>query len=158
MLDRRTELIDGEIIQMPPIGPGHASTTETLAQLLAPSLGGARYIRLGNPLDLGDSQPQPDLAVVAGEPKDYRLAHPSTAELVVEISDTSLEYDRKVKSDIYAGAGIAEYWIVDMAGRRVEIHRDINGAGYAQKRAVGIGESVAPMFAPAFAIAVADLF
>jgi hypothetical protein len=100
---QRVELIAGEIVQMPPIGPEHGSTVDQTMQSLGRRLPAKPYyLRVQNPLRLGDSEPVPDVAIVPGKPSDYRTHHPTTALLVIEIADTSLEYDRTEKMSLYA--------------------------------------------------------
>jgi Uma2 family endonuclease len=137
----RVELIGGEIIQMPPIGPEHGSTVDQTMQSLGRRLPAKPYyLRVQNPLRLGDSEPVPDVAIVPGKPSDYRTHHPTTALLVIEIADTSLEYDRTEKMSLYAAAGIPEYWIVNLGGA---VRGGLSGAclacgGHGVQRAVSL--------------------
>src|SRR5262249_23775846 len=103
-------------------------------------------------------------AVVAGAPRDYRDAHPATAVLIVEVAETSLRYDRTQKASLYARSDIAEYWIVNLPDRQLEVYRDPQpdaaqpfGFGYASVRILGEQDRVSPLAAPGVAIAVADL-
>ena len=129
-----------------------------------------RLLRPQMPLSLGedetghDSDPEPDLAVVAGTRRDYATGHPATALLVVEIADSSLAYDRTRKARLYAGARIADYWIVNLVERQLEIFRKpepdpaADGAWrYAARIIARPGEAVTPLALPAATIAVADI-
>ena len=114
------------------------------------------------PISLSDdTEPEPDVAVVAGRPDDYREGHPRTALLVVEVSDSSLQYDRNRKSRIYAAANVADYWIVDLNQGRVEVRRQPtatdSGHEYMELKVYSAADSVSPLIAPAVSIAVADL-
>jgi Uma2 family endonuclease len=126
------ELLEGEIVTQMPQGSRHSAIAGHLGDTLR-----AFYrtqecvIRVQMPLALGGrSEPEPDLAVVRGAHMDYLDEHPTTALLVVEVSDTSLEYDRTRKRRVYARAGIPEYWIVNLAEERVEVHRAPSGEDY----------------------------
>jgi Uma2 family endonuclease len=162
----RVELIGGEIIQMPPIGPEHGSTVDQTMQSLGRRLPAKPYyLRVQNPLRLGDSEPVPDVVIVPGKPSDYRTHHPTTALLVIEIADTSLEYDRTEKMSLYAAAGIPEYWIVNLVERCVEVYREpvVPAAGtafnarYRAWRYYGLDEIVQPLFEPTLEIPVRAL-
>ena len=129
-VDQRVELIEGEILMMSPMNPAHAASLQLAAKALELAFGEGYSVRAQLPLHLDDcSEPEPDLAVVPGSPRDYPN-HPRTALLVVEISDTTLEFDRGRKREIYACAGIPEYWIVNLPDRRIEVHRLPIGGDY----------------------------
>jgi Uma2 family endonuclease len=128
---------------------------------LEKAFGANHVVRVQGPLDLGErSQPEPDVAVVAGSPRDYR-DHPTSALLVVEISDTTLEFDRERKARLYAKAGLVEYWVVNLVDRVLEVHRspatDAQAPRYGEIKSVAAGEMVSPVAAPTAAIAVSDL-
>jgi Uma2 family endonuclease len=160
---RRVELIEGEIIEMAAMKSPHAAIVTQARYGLERALGIGFIVRVQTPLDFGEvSQPEPDLAVVAFNPTFYYEAHPDTALLVVEVSDTTLAYDRSVKAALYAKKGIPDYWILNLGGRQLEILRQpvrrSRGAwGYAQKIILRAGDSIAPLCAPEASIAVADL-
>ncbi len=121
--DRRVELLEGEIIEMPPQKNEHVVAVKLVEKELEALFGPRYFVRVQSPLDLGEeSQPEPDVAVVTGSPRDYK-SHPTTALLVVEISDSSLRLDRQRKRPIYARAGIADYWILNLIDRCLEVHR-----------------------------------
>ncbi|RKT45872.1 Uma2 family endonuclease [Thiocapsa rosea] len=135
--DLRTELIDGEIIEMPPIGYPHAGTVKLLANLMKETVGRDAIVAVQDPVWLDDhSEPLPDIALLRPRPDYYRNAHPGPADvlLLVEVADSSLAYDREIKLPRYARAGIPEVWLVDLAGRRLDIHRQPTEAGYAEIR------------------------
>jgi Uma2 family endonuclease len=158
-LDERTELIEGEILEMPPIGPDHASVGTILRRLLESQLSSDWHVRDGVPLDLGErNQPQPDFAVVKGSPKDYMLAHPTEAALVIEVSKSSLDFDRKAKSALYATSGIPEYWIVDLASKCIESYRDLTEGRYSNVVNFNRGETIELAGLPALRLDVNDLF
>lgn len=154
----RVELIEGEIVQMAPIGPAHGETVTVVAEMLWRLFGEGYRVRVQMPLSLGDSEPQPDIAVVPGKPGDYRDAHPSTAVLVVEVAQSSLEYDRQVKGLLYARAGIPEYWLVNLEERCVEVYRDsAPELGYRWRRIYTPGETLTCLQKPDSPISVDDL-
>ncbi len=133
--DLRTELIDGEIVEMPPIGHPHAGTVKLLANLMKETVGRDAIVAVHNPVWLNDhSEPLPDIALLLPRPDYYRNGHPGPTDvlLLVEVADSSLTYDRQIKLPRYARAAIPEVWVVDLAGRRLEIHRQPTDAGYAQ--------------------------
>ncbi len=163
--DERVELIDGEIVRMPPTGPEHSSAKSRVLLWLSHLSGENRHVRIDDPLVLGAHEPVPDVAVVPGSPDDYRQAHPTTALLVIEIADTSLQYDRTTKRSLYASAGIPEYWIVNLIERRLEVYREPSSpepetpfnALYKSLRLYSPQESVSPLFAPEVSIPVEQL-
>lgn len=121
---QRVELIDGEIIDMPPMNNPHAVALGLVQQALGSAFGPGYWARNQLPLHFGSrSEPEPDFAVVQGAPRDYH-DHPTTALLVVEICDTSLQYDRETKGSLYARAAIGDYWIVNLLDNQLEVYRD----------------------------------
>jgi len=159
--DRRVELIEGEVVDMPPQKNAHYTAILLVQRALEKAFGTNHTVRVQGPLDLGErSQPEPDVAVVTGSPRDYR-DHPKTAVLVVEVSDTTLEFDRVRKQRIYAKAGIQEFWIVNLIARVLELHRspvpDAQHAHYDDIEPVAEGGAVTPLAAPTSAIRIADL-
>jgi Uma2 family endonuclease len=127
--DQRVELIDGRIVDMSPQSSQHAGVIERLAYALS---GGAAYLRPQSPLHVADdSVPEPDIALV--ETPSMLDQHPTTALLVVEVAVSSHALDRGRKAELYAAAGVPEYWVVDVPGRSVEIHREPQqSGGYAR--------------------------
>lgn len=120
---RRVELLDGEIWEKMTTDPPHAICVELLTGLLPAVFGEGFRLRICLPLDLGRrSQPEPDFAILPGHARDA-MAHPKIASLVIEISDATLRKDRTLKAHLYARAGIADYWIVNLPDRRLEVHR-----------------------------------
>lgn len=163
--NERVELIDGEIVCMAPTGPEHSSAKSRALMVLSRLSGERWHVRIEDPLALGEHEPVPDVAVVPGSPDDYRQAHPTTALLVIETADTSLEYDRTVKMSLYAGAGIPEYWIVNLVDRRLEVYREPYSpapetpfnAVYKSLRLYHPEESLSPLFAPEVRVKVEEL-
>ena len=154
----RIELLDGDLIERAPQKSKHATTIRLFEQELARVFSEGFDVRAQLPLALGPhSEPEPDLAVVAGSPRDYRDAHPQSALLVVEIAETTLSYDRGRKLAAYARAGIADYWVVDLAGGTIEVCRRPEGDRYLDRDTRRGGESVAPLAAPQASIRVDDL-
>src|SRR5690348_15524163 len=123
--EERLELIEGEIVtKMTPQNSRHMSGIRLAEEALRLAFPSGYDVRVQGPLALGGrNEPEPDIAVVVGSMRDYFGAHPTTAVLVVEVSDTSLAYDRTTKTGIYARAGIAEYWIINLVDRVLEVHR-----------------------------------
>ncbi len=161
---KRVELIDGEIIQMPAMKNPHAVSLGLTEDALRRAFGPKCWVRPQVPLVLGRwSEPEPDLAVVPGGPRDY-TDHPTSALLVVEISDTSLWFDRTHKARDYARSGIADYWIVNLVDRQLEVHRQpqrdpARGRRflYGSRTILTTGNVVSPLAAPHATIAVDDL-
>ncbi len=162
--EKRVELIDGEIIEMPVPKPPHVAAILLTNNALRAAFGAGFCVRTQAPLDLDpESEPEPDVSVVPGGPRDYP-AHPTTALLVVEVSETTLYLDRNRKAPLYARAGLADYWIVNLVDRQLEVHRNPVadssaplGFRYADVTVHGPGDSVAPLGAPSARVAVADL-
>lgn len=160
--DDRFELIDGEIVEMVPIGPKHAGVTTLVGDALRSAVGPSYHIRDQNPLALTPySEPQPDVAVVAGGPRDYLDGHPASAVLVVEVADTTGSYDRERKGPLYAAAGIPEYWIVDLPTRTVEVYRAPerrpDGWAYGTRLVAHPGETLTPASLPHASVRIDDL-
>lgn len=131
--DARVELIDGEIIDMPPMGSRHAGRSSRLADLLSAAVAGRALVRHDKPIRLGShSEPQPDIAVVKARDDYYESGHPTAADvlLLVEVSDATLRYDRDVKAALYARHGIPELWIVDLPGGQIHFYRSPTDSKY----------------------------
>jgi len=160
----RLELLDGLLVLREPQGSPHAATVSLIGQVIATVFGLGWHPRLHSPLALDDdSEPEPDVAVVAGIPLDYVDAHPSTAALVVEVAESSLRLDR-VKGGLYARAGIREYWIANLVDRTLEVHREPHPAAesthgwvYRSIEHLCPPATVTPLAAPTALIHVADL-
>ena len=121
---KRVELIEGEIIEMAPMGSPHATGIGLLAELLRETFGKGFHLRTQAPLDVSDiSQPEPDVALFRGGIRDFSLAHPKTALIVAEVSNSSLSLDRTIKSGLYARRSIEEYWILNLKDRCLEVYR-----------------------------------
>ena len=157
--DDRVELIDGQVVEMSPIGAPHAACVRRLIGVLSRHLGQVAIVDAQNPIVLGvRDQPQPDLTVLRPRVDGYRQ-HPRAADLllVIEVSDSSRAYDRDVKLPLYARAGIAEVWIVDLGGDRIEVYRDAESGGYRDVRVVPRGDTLSPSAFPDVAISVAEV-
>lgn len=159
----RVELIEGEVVQMSAQKSLHAVSIGLSESALRNAFGTGYWVRSQMPLHFGSrSGPEPDLAVVPGGPRDYS-DHPTSALLVVEVSDTSLDYDRGPKARLYAGAGIADYWIVNLVDRQLEIRRSpgpaVAGRGFvfADTQFLSLADFAAPLAMPKARINVADL-
>jgi Uma2 family endonuclease len=156
--NERVELIDGIIYEMSPQNSLHATALLNALEELRAAFSDGYHVRPQLPLALdSQSQPEPDLAVVSGRPQEYRTAHPATAVLVLEISDSSLRLDREVKRGLYAEAGIPEYWVLSVGTRQLEVFREPEGGEYRSRIALGPDETVTPLAAPAALIRIADL-
>jgi len=161
--EERLELVEGEILQMSPQGSAHATAVSLVESALREAFGSDYLIRIQMPLALDpDSEPEPDIAVIIGSPRDYRNAHPNIAELVVEVADTTIEYDRKRKAPLYAKAGIQEYWILNILDRQLEVFslpaRDNSSSRpYHERKILTPSETVSPLHLPEMSILVADL-
>jgi Uma2 family endonuclease len=154
---RRTELIRGIVLEKISKSPHHYSTIERMRKVLAGQIQPGWLLRQEGPLTLKDSEPEPDLAVVRGREEDFFAAHPATAELAIEIAVTSLEVDR-IKAEVYAEAGIKEYWIVCPQEKRVEVYRQPKAEGYADRSVVSAPAVLECASLPSLRVDLAVLF
>jgi Uma2 family endonuclease len=153
--DDRVELIEGEVVEMTPIGGRHASCVAELTWLLSRQIGDELRLGVQNPVRLGEHrEPQPDLAVIRA--RDYRGSLPGAEDvmLLFEVADTSLSYDREVKLPLYARAGIAEVWLVDLSEEVVERHTEPSGGGYRLVRRAGREETLESAALPGLVLSV----
>jgi Uma2 family endonuclease len=160
--DEKLELIDGQLLVAEPHNPPHATGIDLVADALRAVFTEGWRVRVQLPLALGElSEPEPDVAVVAGSPRDYSRAHPSRAVLVVEVADTSLRLDRTRKVAVYAGARVSEYWIVNVVDRVLEVHREPGREGrrwrYGVVQILGPEATITPLAAAQAHISVAAL-
>ncbi len=163
--DRRIQLIEGQVVEMSPMKSSHASAVDLVAEALQHACGGAFYVRQQKPLALTDrSEPEPDVAVIAGSIRDYVEAHPTTALLVIEVSDSTLAFDQQVKTRLYAQSQLQEYWILNLVDRCLEVYRlpqqDPNDPSqwiYVEQCVYHVQDRVEPLILPQRQICVADL-
>lgn len=161
----RYELIEGEIVPMAPQDYPHANSVMRATNYLVGKYGATHYVRVQLPLRLSDnSQPEPDFALVPMSMIGPSSPHPTTADLVIEIADSSLAYDRSEKASVYAKCGIGEVWVLDVRSRTLHIHREPTadaeqpfGFHYASVRRADEGETVKAMFRPDVSIEVLAL-
>jgi Uma2 family endonuclease len=156
----RVELIDGEVFEMSPIGEPHAACVGRLTQTITLLLLRSAIVWVQNPIVLNDySEPQPDVAVLKPRADFYGQAHPRPADvwLVIEVSDTTLEYDRKVKVPLYARAGITEMWVVNLPEERIEVYAHPTGGVYQTITSYGRGEKVQSRSLAALRVNVAEV-
>jgi Uma2 family endonuclease len=158
--DVRLELIEGELIKMSPIGSTHAGFINRLNRALSAQVGSQAIIAVQNPIRLANSEPQPDLAVLRTRADDYTRSHPEADDvlLLIEVADTSVDYDRTVKVPLYGRSGIPEVWLIDLFENVVEVYRTPAAAGYRSKQTYGTGDSLTPERLPAVTLPVADIF
>lgn len=143
--DDRVELIEGEIVELNPIGSRHAARVNRLNALINQQVVGRAIVSVQNPVLLPDrTAPEPDVMVLRPREDFYAEAHPTPGDvlLLIEVSDTSLEYDREVKLPMYARAGVPEVWIVDLTGEEILTHTRPEGDAYADIGRVGRGGSL----------------
>ena len=156
----RLELVNGEILEMAPQSSPHATAISLVSEALSTVYTPGFVLRVQVPIALGEaSEPEPDIAVVRGQPRDYLAHHPTTAALIVEVSDSSLGYDREHKKGLYAASGIPEYWILNLIDRRLEVYRDLDQekATYRSCTVLAHSNAVTPLDRPDASISVADL-
>lgn len=157
----RVELIGGDIVRLSPNSPLHGEVVTLIAEKLWSLFGRGYRVREQQPVVIGGSEPEPDIAVAVGKPGDYRNAHPITALLVIEVAQTSAEYDRQVKAPLYARAGIPQYWLVNLDEGCVEVYCDPAplGGGYVYRsRQVYVqGEQLSPLQKPEATVTVEEL-
>jgi len=158
--DARVELLDGEIMDMLPIGPFHGGVTRFLIEFFTDASHKRWITDAQNPVRLDDhSEPQPDLMLLKRSADYYQKRQPAPKDvfLLVEISDSSLERDQEVKLPAYARSGIAEVWIVDLNHASIEVYRDPHFTGYNSRTLLGAGDQIAPQAFPDASVSVAEL-
>ena len=153
----RAELLKGIIIEKMSKSPLHQFIVDRLRDILATQIEPAWILRQEGPVTLEDSEPEPDLSIVAGPRSAYRTEHPKSAALVIEVAVSSYEID-EVKALIYAEAGIPEYWIVCPAEQRVEIHRRPTPEGYTERLVVSPPSILTCLGLPGVSVDLAFLF
>ena len=158
--DDRLELLEGEIVEMAPIGSRHQAAVDRLTRLFSDRVADAAMVRVQGPVDLGgDSEPQPDVILLRRRDDFYQFAHPGPDDvlLLVEVSDTSTEYDREVKLPLYARHGIAEVWLVGLGAEAIEVYRSPTDQGYQQVSKSVRGQGLSPEALPGLELAVKDI-
>ena len=158
--DDRTELIDGEVILMPPIGDPHASNVDRTNRIFWRAFDDVAIVRCQGHIRLDEhNQPQPDFALLHPRPDFYKASSPTPADvfLLVEVADTTLRYDRRIKAPLYARTGIPEYWLIDVNDATITVYRDPAPDGYRVEQTLRRGDRIAPLAFPDREIAVNDL-
>lgn len=158
--DSRVELIDGEIIEMAPIGSQHSGKVNRFIHLFSKAFSDKAIIAAQNPVVLGGyGEPQPDIAILRWREDYYEQAHPHAEDvlLIVEVSDSTLHYDRDIKTPLYASHGIPEVWLLDIQSRQLEIYREPINGEYRQRDYRRTGQ-IAPILCPDAVIDLAELF
>lgn len=159
--DDRVELIEGELVEMAPIGSEHAAAVNDLTRLLIMAVGDRAVVSPQNPVRLDRrSEPQPDFALLRPRPDGYRSALPTPQDtlLIVEVAHGSLDYDRAVKLALYARHGIPEVWIVNLLGKEVGVHRKPHNDRYAKAERAGSSGIVTIEALPGIRIEVGRIF
>lgn len=158
--DERVELLNGDVVVMSPIGPPHAGRVDRLNHLLVSRLGDRAVVRIQNPLRLTlHSEPEPDVVLARPRADFYMTSHPGPgdAQLVIEVSDTSLLVDRGIKVPLYAEAAVAEVWIIDIEANAIHVHRKPDGSGYTDTQTMRSGDQLSPIEFPDLTFDVGDL-
>lgn len=156
----RVELIEGEIVEMSPIGSRHQAIVDKLNSLLVNTVGDRALVRIQGPLRLADiTEPQPDVQLLTPQDDFYVDGHPTQLDalLVVEVADTSLAYDREYKSTVYSMRGVPELWILDVNRPRLFVMREPAELGYRVVMELEAGDVISPLALPDLSFAVSDL-
>jgi Uma2 family endonuclease len=152
----KVELVYGRLIKMSPQGERHAFSIMRLTKLLARAIDDRADLRIQLPFAASEtSEPEPDVAIVP--PGDYLEQHPSQALLIIEVAESSLDEDRRIKAPLYAAAGVPELWIVDVAAGAVEVYRDARGQGYTAVTRHGREATLAVPGLPGASVRVGDV-
>jgi len=158
--DERIELLEGQIIQMAAKGTAHSAAVSRIESVLRARLAGEVLLRFQDPVRLNDySEPEPDVAVVRPDPLYYEDHHPNPSEvyLLIEVSDTTLKFDRETKAPAYARSGITEYWVLDVNDRKLHVYQVPSAEGYQSETILSEGLTVAPLAFPDCVIVVREL-
>ncbi len=160
---QRVELIEGRIYRMPPQGLPHTCGVELVTEFFHRAFGKGHRYRVQMPFRAADgSDPEPDVLVVAGSPRDPADGHPTTALIVVEVSDTTLRHDRR-KAKLYAASGVKDYWILNLLEEVLEVYREPvasptdETSAYGSVQILKRDQVIAPLAAPSVSVKVADL-
>jgi Uma2 family endonuclease len=156
LIPERTELLYGFVYHKMSKSPLHTFLMVRLLRLLQAVLPPGLHLRPEQPLTCVDSEPEPDLAVVLGGEEDFRLAHPRTAELVIEVCVTSADYDRS-KLRAYASVGVRECWLVLGREKQIEVHRQPSGDQFAERTLHGPGARLTSIAIPSFTVDLSKL-
>jgi Uma2 family endonuclease len=159
--DERIELIEGEMIEMAPIGSRHLAKVNRLSRMLGRVVGEEATVSTQNPLALPpQDEPLPDIALLKARADDYESAIPTAQDvlLVIEVADTTLAYDRDVKIPLYARHGIPEVWLVDVQNQALSIYLDPGPKGYRRLLTPGKGEIISPVLLPRAKVTLAQLW
>jgi Uma2 family endonuclease len=140
----RVELLDGYVVEKMPHDPTHDGNLQKLNRRLSRELPAGWELRVQMVVTLGQSEPEPDAAVVRIDADEYTTRHPGPADiaLLIEVSNTTLDSDREDKLPIYAAAGVLVYWIVNVVDREIEVHEQPSAVGYASRQVFRSGDSV----------------
>lgn len=160
----RIELLAGNLVVREPQGTPHATGIRLVTQALREVFGQGWIVDMQLPVALDEeSEPEPDVSVTAGDPRDFLPSHPARPVLVVEVAEVSLSFDRSEKGSLYARARVSEYWILNLHDRVLEVYREPNpdltaphGWAYRMRLTFGAGEHVTPLVAPSARLLVAD--
>lgn len=156
----KVELIDGEVIQMSPIGSRHAGCVNRLNRLLNQKLGPTAIVAIQNPVRLNEfSEPQPDVCVLQGRDDFYASQHPTASDilLIVEVADSTLEFDREVKRHLYESVNISEYWLVNLVDEEIEVYRQSETGKYSAASCYKRGEIIPVTVVESFSIQVEEI-
>ena len=158
--DDRVELLDGEIVEMSPIGTRHTGGVNRLTALFTHRLGRRAVVSVQNPIVLDDySEPQPDLTILAARSDFYSTAHPRPPDvlLAIEVSDSSVSYDRSIKLGLYARRHLRELWLLDLPGKALDVYRRPTASGYREHQRLVRGRRIAPLAFPRVHFRVAEI-
>lgn len=158
--DDRVELIEGEIVEMAPIGSRHAAVVNRINLLFSEYAGRQAIISVQNPIRLGEySEPQPDVSLLQPQEDFYTLAHPGPEDvlLIVEVAETSAEYDREVKVPLYARFGIPEVWLVNLEDKLVDVYREPSREGYHEVQTLHSGHRLSPNSFPGLGLSLEEI-
>ena len=157
--EARVELINGEMLEMAPIGARHLTVVNRLTRLLVSTIGDAAIVSVQNPIVLDDySEPQPDLAILTSDSDSpTRLPQASDVLLLIEVADTTIRYDRTVKLELYAKHGIREVWIVNLVDPILEIYREPKDGVYRVRLDRSAGDTISPLALPTVELALAAI-
>ncbi|MBS9382996.1 hypothetical protein BMF77_00768 [Dolichospermum sp. UHCC 0315A] len=156
----KVELINGEIIEMSPIGRRHAACVDRINRLFSNILGMKVIVRVQNPIILNNlSEPEPDIALLQPRADFYESGHPQPQDifLLIEVADSSLEYDRDVKIPLYASSGITEVWLVDIYEQVIIVYRYPSENGYSDIQKLSRGEKMSIQAFPEINLVVDDI-